>query len=213
MALDLYFLRHGQTDHSRENLFCGSGSNPGLTAHGSQMASDFANTYRTTRFTALYCSPLERAKQTVRPLEEVLAIKAQEEPALREIGYGQWEGKSVAEVSEQFHEDYVRWNAEPGWNAPTGGESGVVIAKRFTAFLEAVLESHSEGRILFVSHKATIRVALCTLLGVDVGRFRSRFDCPVASLSVVRMGRGGPMLRSLADRSHLPNELRELPGT
>ena len=54
-----------------------------------------------------------------------------------------------------------------------------------------------------ISHKATIRIMLCSLLGIDVGRYRDRLDMPVASLSVVEMTERGPLLKSLGDRSHL----------
>jgi probable phosphoglycerate mutase len=66
---------------------------------------------------------------------------------------------------------------------------------------------------LLVSHKATIRIILCELLGIDVGRFRYRLDCPVGSVSVVEFAAQGPFLHSLADRSHLTEALRTLPGT
>ena len=64
-----------------------------------------------------------------------------------------------------------------------------------------------------VSHKATIRIILCSLLGIDVGRFRYRLVCPVGSVSNVEFTPDGPMLKALADRSHLTEGLRSLRGT
>ena len=64
-----------------------------------------------------------------------------------------------------------------------------------------------------VSHKATIRIILCSLLGIDVGRFRYRLVCPVGSVSIVELTVDGPMLKALADRSHLTEGLRSLRGT
>jgi broad specificity phosphatase PhoE len=64
-----------------------------------------------------------------------------------------------------------------------------------------------------VSHKATIRIILCSLRGIDVGRFRYRLVCPVASVSIVEFTLDGPMLKALADRSHLTEGLRSLRGT
>ncbi|MGA8894144.1 MAG: histidine phosphatase family protein, partial [Planktothrix agardhii] len=40
---------------------------------------------------------------------------------LKEIAYGEWEGKLPQTVNENYHDDYVRWLTDPGWNAPTGG--------------------------------------------------------------------------------------------
>jgi probable phosphoglycerate mutase len=54
---------------------------------------------------------------------------------------------------------------------------------------------------------------LCALLAIEVARFRQRLACPVGSLTIVDLGPQGPLVRALADRAHLPAELRELPGT
>jgi probable phosphoglycerate mutase len=79
--------------------------------------------------------------------------------------------------------------------------------------VEEVTQKFSSGNVLFVTHKASIRALLCTLLGVDVGRFRYRFGCPTGSVSVVEFGRRGPHAMAVADRSHLDARLRELEGT
>jgi probable phosphoglycerate mutase len=213
MSLKIYFLRHGQTAFSRDNAFCGSGMNPGLTPDGAAMAQAFANAYKSTNWAAIYCSPLQRALDTARPLCESLSIEPQVRDGLKEIGYGAWEGKSVDEISRDFHDDYLRWTADPAWNAPTNGEPAIAISQRVISVIEEIQSRHRDGNVLVVSHKATIRIALCSLLGIDVGRFRFRIGCPVASVSVVEFGAHGPLLHALADRTHFDDRLRSLPGT
>ena len=56
---------------------------------------------------------------------------------------------------------------------------------------------------LVVSHKATIRIMLCSLLGIDVGRYRDRIYMPVGAVSVLEFCEQGPLLLKLSDRSHL----------
>jgi broad specificity phosphatase PhoE len=195
------------------NVFCGSGRDPGLTADGVAMAQAFAAAYRAMPWTALLASPLTRAMQTAGAISEATAIPVAPWDGLKEIGYGDWEGRSVAEIDRDFHDDYVRWTEDPAWNAPTGGETAVAIARRALSVVEDVTQRYESGNILLVSHKATIRIALCSLLGVDVARFRYRLGCPVASLSVVELSTHGPLLHRLADRAHLDARLRDLPGT
>ena len=132
---------------------------------------------------------------------------------LKEIAYGQWEGKTPEEVNREFHDDYVRWLAEPGWNAPTGGERGIDIARRSSLVLEEIEQNHVAGNVLVVSHKATIRIMLCSLLGIDVGRFRDCISMPVASISSVEMAVHGPFLRIMGERAHLREHLRNRGGT
>ena len=67
---------------------------------------------------------------TAVPLCEGLRIKIQARDGLQEIGYGLWEGKTVEQVNQNYHDDYVRWLADPGWNAPSNGEKGIEIARR-----------------------------------------------------------------------------------
>lgn len=213
MSLTCYLLRHGQTTFSRDNAFCGSGLDPELTADGQAMAQAFAQAYRETSWSAIYSSPLRRAIATAEPLCQALDIAPQVRDDLKEIGYGQWEGQSVETVSRDFHDDYLRWTADPAWNAPTGGEPAVAIARRGLQVVEEIRDKCSSGNVLIVSHKATIRIILCGLLGIDVGRFRFRLGCPVGSVSVVEFTRNGPLLHRLADRTHFDERLRSLPGT
>jgi len=60
---------------------------------------------------------------------KALGLEMQVRDGLREIAYAQWEGKTPEEVSRRFHDEYASWLADPGWNAPTGGERGD-IARR-----------------------------------------------------------------------------------
>jgi broad specificity phosphatase PhoE len=212
MVLTLYFLRHGQTTYSRANAFCGS-LDPELTADGTEMAESFAAAYKTKPWAAIYSSPMKRTIATAEPLAAAIGLPFNLRDGLKEINYGEWEGKSVAEVTAAYHDEYLRWTADPAWNPPTGGESAVVIATRALAVIEEIKHNFSDGNVLVVAHKATIRIILCGLLGIDVGRFRFRLGMPVGAVSVVEFGTHGPLLTSLADRMHQSERLRNLPGT
>lgn len=213
MGLNLYFLRHGQTALSREDVFCGSGLDPELTPAGAEMAQAFVNAYRDTGWRAVYSSSLRRTITTAQPLCDALGLDLQMRAELNEIAYGRWEGFTKEKVSQEYHDEYISWLADPAWHAPTGGELAVVIARRGLQVIEEIQQQFTDGNILLVSHKATIRIILCNLLGIDVGRFRYRLACPVGSISILEFTVTGPMLQALADRSHLTEGLRSLRGT
>jgi probable phosphoglycerate mutase len=212
MTLTLYFLRHGQTEWSRKNSYCGS-LDPELTPDGLEMAASFATAYTSTSWKAIFSSPMRRTLATAKPLCEAVNMEPQLRDGLKEINYGSWEGKSPEDVAKEFHDDYIRWLADPGWYAPTGGEMAVAIASRAMQVIEEIKRTYNDGNILVVSHKATIRIMLCSLLGIDVGRFRYRLGCPVGSVSIVEFTSHGPLLKALADRTHQDERLRNLPGT
>jgi broad specificity phosphatase PhoE len=213
LSLKLYLLRHGQTPFSRDNVFCGAGLDPELTTEGVAMAQAFAAAYKGVPWSAVFASPLRRTIATAQPICDAIGAKMELRGDLKEIHYGKWEGKSVADISRDFHDDYIRWSADPAWNAPTGGEPAVAIAHRALVVIEEIKQRFADGNVLIVSHKATIRIILCSLLGIDVGRFRFRLGCPVSSVSVVEFTPEGPLLHALADRTHLTEKLRGLPGT
>jgi broad specificity phosphatase PhoE len=202
MSLILYFLRHGQTTASQTGGYCGT-LDPDLTRTGYRMAEDFAHAYQSVPWAAVFSSPLRRAVATAKPLCEAAGIQMQLSDGLREIAFGQWEGKTPEAVNREFHDDYVRWLTDPGWNAPTGGQKGIDIARRSSPVLEQIEKTYATGNVLVVSHKATIRIMLCSLLGIDVGRFRDRISMPVASVSIVEIAPHGPLLHRMGDRSHL----------
>jgi broad specificity phosphatase PhoE len=212
MGLTFYFLRHGETQASQTGGYCGV-LDVDLTPEGHRMAEEFCAAYKSSLWTAVFCSPLRRSMDTARPLCDAVGIEMQLRDGLKEIAYGQWEGKNPEEVNRRFHDEYVRWLADAGWNAPTGGERGVDIARRSAMVLDEIERSYSSGNVLVVSHKATTRIMLCSLLGIDVGRYRDRISMPVASLSIVEMTPQGPLLKVLGERSHLQESLRLRPGT
>src|SRR5882762_10028217 len=213
MSLTLYFLRHGQTTLSREDNFCGSGLDPELTPEGLEMAHAFAAAYRAKQWTAIFSSSLRRSITTAQPLCDALRMTVEPRAGLNEIGYGKWEGLSKEIVARDYHDDYISWLADPAWHAPSGGELAVTVAHRGLQVIQEIMQQYTSGNVLVVSHKATIRIILCGMLGIDVGRFRYRLACPVGSLSVVEFSLEGPLLHSLADRTHLSESLRSLPGT
>ncbi len=213
MTLTIHLLRHGQTALSRDDVFCGSGLDPELTREGLEMAKAFAATYRTKPWRAIYSSSLRRGITTAEPLCDELGIGMEVRADLNEIGYGEWEGSKKEDVDKQYHDDYLSWLADPAWHAPTGGESAIAVARRGLGVIDEIKQEFDHGNVVIVSHKATIRIILCSLLGIDVGRFRYRIGCPVGSVSVVEFSSSGPLLHTLADRSHLGEELRSLPGT
>jgi len=208
MGLKIYFLRHGETTASNTGGYCGA-LDPEMTPEGSSMAEDFAEHYRSITWAAVFASPMRRTLATAKPLCDALGIKAQCIDGFKEIEYGDWEGKTPEDVDREYHDDYIRWLTDPGWNAPTRGERGVDVARRSSRALQEITTAHKTGNVLVVSHKATVRIMLCTLLGIDVGRFRERIAMPVSAVSIVEIELHGPLLHVLGDRSHLRKTARD----
>lgn len=212
MSLSLYFLRHGETTHSQTGGYCGE-TDPDLTPSGVQMAQAFADTYQSLSWAAVFASPMKRTIATAKPFCEAIKIDPKFRDGLKEMHFGEWEDQSSEYVQTHYADDYVRWLTEPAWNPPTGGETAVQVASRAALVIAEIEEMFPTGNVLVVAHKTTIRIILCSLLGIDLGRYRDRIEMPVASVSVVKFDTHGPMLQRLGDRAHLPEELRDRAGT
>ncbi|MGZ8152551.1 MAG: histidine phosphatase family protein [Methylovulum sp.] len=212
MSLKIYLLRHGETAYSQRGAYCGA-LDAELTAEGRQMAQAFAEAYRTIPWTDVYVSPMKRAIATAQPLCDAMSLPMQMRDGLKEIGYGAWEDRELNYVREHYQEDFIRWQTDPVWNPPTNGETAIQIAARALPIITEIESTYKDGNVLVVSHKATIRIILCSLLGIDVGRYRDRINAPAASVSIVKFGVYGPMLDVLGDRSYMPEHLRQRAGT
>ena len=212
MSLKVYFLRHGETDFSKTGGYCGD-LDAELTSEGVEMANAFADIYKAIPWEAVYVSPMKRTISTAKPLCDAVGIDMQVRPGLKEIAYGGWEGQTLDYVKQHFSKDYLRWLAEPAWNPPTGGETSVQISSRASLVIAEIQEKYRAGNVLVVSHKATIRILLCTLLGIDLGRYRDRINILTTSVSIVKFDEHGPLLEVLGDRYHIPKHIRDRPGT
>jgi probable phosphoglycerate mutase len=208
----LYLVRHGQTDGSREGRYCGAIDIP-LNATGLAMAQALAVYYAHDSWAAIYSSPLQRARMTADPLSKRTGLLPEIEPGLREIEYGEWEGLLPDEARAKNPELYAKWDADPGNFAPPGGETGKQVAERAVKAIENIRARHSDGQVLAVAHKATIRVLVCALMGIDISQFRARIAQPVGCVTVIEFKKSGPMLKKLGDNCHLPPELRKEEGT
>lgn len=211
MALRLYLVRHGQTMSSRENRFSGETDVP-LSPVGEEMAEALGAYYAGQPIDAVYTSPLSRAVSTAMPLCAQKKLNPIIEPGLREITYGDWEGRLEHEVQTNDAAAFLAWQADPASHAPPGGETGAQILARALPVLSAIKTAHSSGTVMIVSHKATLRILCCHLLGIPLSQFRARIAFAVCSTSLFLLHEP-PQLIHHGSTSHLPPHLQNVEGT
>jgi probable phosphoglycerate mutase len=133
----------------------------------------------------VYCSPLDRTAETAAILSVPHSVTPTREPALKEISHGRWEGLTRQEVEERFPGEYEAWEADPFTFAPEGGESGVAVLARALPVIRRIVVVHTGQTVLVVSHKATLRILISSLLGFDARGYRDRLDQSPACLNIV----------------------------
>jgi len=180
----IFMVRHGATQLSAEDRFAGA-VNVELSEEGKFQAGRLAERLADDAITAAYCSPLSRTIQTAAIIASPHQVPVIQRDGLREIHHGHWEGMRRADVESQFPEEYAAWEEDPFTFAPQGGEAGVnVIARALPVIREIVLE-HRGQNVLIVSHKATLRLLISSLLGFDARGYRDRLDQSPACLNVL----------------------------
>jgi probable phosphoglycerate mutase len=210
--MNLYMVRHGQTDASRENRFSGS-SDPPLTVIGEAMAEAFARAYASLKWDAIYTSPMRRTRQTADALVRLTGVQATVEDGLKEIEYGEWEGLRQEDVKQRWPEAFGYWAADVASRGTPGGETAFHVAARAMRVVEGIRSRHQQGNVLIVSHKATLRVITCALLGLDVRLFRERIAEPVSAVTMFTLTTTKTLLTVHGDRSHLSEDLKNQEGT
>lgn len=184
MSTRLYLIRHGATELTAEDRFAGA-IDVKLSEQGKEQARLLGKRLAREHIAAIYASPMTRTINTAELIAAPHGLPVTHIDALREIAHGRWEGRTRAEVEQEFTEEYNRWELDPYTFAPVGGESGLdVIARALPALLHLV-EQHPGSTFVVVSHKATIRLLLSSLLGFDPRKYRDRLDQSPAALNVL----------------------------
>jgi broad specificity phosphatase PhoE len=184
MTTRLYLVRHGATQLTAEDRFAGS-VGVDLSDEGRWQATRLGERLSHEEITAIYSSPYSRTMETARIIAESCALTIETRDGLREISHGRWEGLTRREVEARHPDEYAAWEEDPFTFAPEGGESGVAVLARVLPVIREVVMRHQGARVLVVSHKATIRLALSSLLGFDARGYRDRLDQAPACLNVL----------------------------
>ena len=184
MTTRLYLIRHGATPLTMEDKFSGA-EGVHLSDEGRTQAARLAERLRDTELSAVYSSPLERALETAEILTAPHRLPVNTLDGLREISHGHWEGMSRRDVEAQFPQEYAAWEEDPFTFAPEGGESGISVLSRALPALREIVVRHKDENVMVVSHKATLRLLISSLLGFDARGYRDRLDQAPACLNIV----------------------------
>jgi probable phosphoglycerate mutase len=183
-ATRLFLVRHGATQLTAEDRFSGS-TGVDLSEEGRRQVELLAERLDAEPLCAVYASPLSRTMETANILARPHGLAVVARDGLREISHGRWEGLTRGEVEARFPEEYAAWESDPFTFAPEGGESGVAVLSRALPVIREIVVAHRAENVLVVSHKATLRLLLSSLLGFDARGYRDRLDQSPACLNVL----------------------------
>lgn len=209
MRRRLLLVRHGVTDWNREGRFQGY-QDPPLSTDGlgeARMLAERLASSPVERPARIVTSPLRRASQTAAAIAAALpgdALAVEADPRLRELGQGEWEGRTHAELEISDAERYAAWRHSSPRRPPPGGESLEDATERVGSALDEILADGDVGAwpTCLVAHGGSLRIAARRLLGMDL-QTAWHVELDNASLSVLDWDVDGWRLASWNDVTHL----------
>jgi broad specificity phosphatase PhoE len=194
-------VRHGETIWNSEGRLQGQSNIP-LSDTGLEQAVRVADRLAKETVSAVYASDLGRAAETAKAIAERHLLPVVQTPALREMGFGIWEGRILTELKRDSPEHMRVFNDKPGEFSVANAETFHQVKERaYGALMEAV-QKHTGGTIVLVSHGGTLRTILCAVLELDLNRLWS-FEQHNTAISVLDFHKGKTYISLVNDTHHL----------
>lgn len=197
--LTVVMIRHGETPMTASKAYSGSGvPGPELTRRGRIQAAQAADlVFRIGRTlwediphpTELRASPMVRTRQTAAAVGRRLGLPAVEDATFAECDFGEWEGRTAAEIEVGWPGQLRRWHSDAAFPTP-GGESIEDVGARVQAGLGRLLVAGVDRTVVVVSHSVAIRAAIGVTLGAPSSVWASVRVGP-ASVSILRWWEDG----------------------
>jgi probable phosphoglycerate mutase len=187
----ILLVRHGQTPTTGRVL---PGRRPGLHLSDEglrQAEAAAARIARLKRVSAVYASPLERARETALPIARARGLALRIERGLLELDIGRWTGLRLDRVSKKPEWATVQ-RYPSGFRFPDG-ESFTEMQARMTDTLGRLVERHRGGVVVAVSHADPIKAALAHALGMHLDLFQRLAVAP-GSITTIAYGASGPIV-------------------
>ena len=164
--LNVYIVRHGQTDTNKTFGINGSGTNLPLNEKGKKQAENLRDSFDINKIDCVYSSPLKRARETAEILNqgkhEIIV-----DDRLSEMNYGNWDGQDVQDIIEKYPQvfDELGYFKE-NYSDYCTGETYQHLADRLMDFWHDLINNHKDESVLLVFHGTASRSLVQNVLGI-----------------------------------------------
>ena len=200
----IYLVRHGATSANLENphRLQGQRLDLPLDEHGRDQASRAAKALASIPITAVYASPLLRARQTAAFFAEPRGLVERIVPEIIEVEIGRWESLTWDEARRETPEWHDRFHANPGTVPYPEGESFQDVQDRVTPAFAAIAAAHPGEPVVAIGHNVTCRSYLAGLLGIPIDRARAIRQSN-GGINVIQYENGKPLVVTVNAAFHL----------
>ena len=167
MSTTLILIRHGETPYNRDRRYQGHRNTP-LTRKGKRQAKEIAFRLKNESLNAIYSSDLKRTKCTAEVINHYHSLKINILPQLREIDFGDWEGKTHDEIQREWRGLLDEWERKPSQIKIPRGESIKDLVERIRSTIKKIVSNHPDQRVAIITHGGPIRIILMDALGLGL---------------------------------------------
>mgnify|MGYP005753059493 CR=1 FL=1 len=202
--LTIYLTRHGETEWNTQNRLQGWKNSP-LTEKGIRGAQLLGKRLSNIDFNVIYASPSERAYKTANYIRSGRDIPVITDENLKELSYGDWEGKTRDELKRKFKKEYNNFSNAPNLYDPKphNGESLTDIKQRVESVLKRIHAENTNGNILIVTHGVTLKVILACTMNIPIESMWTSPFIHNTSLTVFHWDGESYKFEMVGDTSHL----------
>lgn len=173
--MELYIVRHGETEWNKEKLLQGSTDIP-LSSEGRRLAQISGEALADVPFDRIYSSPLQRAYETACLFRGQQQVPIIQDDRLRELCFGEYEGQNMSELLQDMSCPFRYFFKQPElYQAPPSGETLEELCARAADFMTSVILplQASCNRVMIVAHGAMNKALMTFVKGHDLSQFWS----------------------------------------
>jgi len=191
----VYLFRHGETANAHQ--ICMNGHyDVALSDTGQEQSRKLAEALKDQPLRAVYSSDLQRTHDGARLIAEHHALEPVTFPELRELSFGEWEGKSLAELSEKYPGEMDKRLKQTELFRADGGETFQELHDRVIPKFMELTTSHPDETIAFVCHGGVNRAILAHLLEFPIANL-FRISQNFAAVNIIQFYEGQVMVELL----------------
>ena len=176
-----YLIRHGANDFIARGI---AGRMPGihLNAEGRRQSDQLVLKLKDKPIRHIFCSPLERTRETAEPLARALNLEIQVSEAIHEVNFGDWNGKTLDELASIPL--WKTWNQFRSGVQVPNGELMTQVQSRVVTFLQKLRKDFPDQHIALFSHGDPIRSALVYFMGAPLDLL-TRLEVEPGSINIL----------------------------
>jgi len=163
----IIFLRHGQAINNTQRILAGRTPGIPLTEKGIDQAEKAAKFLEDMNISAIYSSPIERAKNTANIVGKHNSIDVKIDDRLIELDMGKFTGVPYDEIFSSHGNVFMKFYRGELEIAHNGVETFADVKKRVLGMVDHVIENHPDENVVLVTHMDPIKAMLSTVVSLS----------------------------------------------